>query len=140
MNDLVYKGKWIYNWFSNFQLSPIIVDDNVYPSVENYYQSQKTLNLEERKQFETCFPSKAKKLGRSVKLRDDWEQVKLEVMEKALRIKFVPGTVWYDKLMETEGEIVEWNNWGDRFWGKTLDGKGENHLGKILIKIRDGAN
>lgn len=140
MNNLTYKGKWIYNWFSNMELDPIIIDNIEYPSVENYYQSQKTLDLIKRRQFETCNPSYSKKLGKSVKLRDDWEQVKFNVMEKALRIKFAPGTSWYNKLKETQGEIVEWNNWNDKIWGKTLDGKGENHLGKILMKIRDKSN
>lgn len=134
---IVYKGKWVYNWFSNMEIDPITIDGITYPSVENYYQAQKTLDLEQRKQFETCSPSYSKRLGRAVNLRDDWGQVKLSVMEKALRVKFAPDTKWYNKLKETEGEIVETNNWNDKFWGKTLDGIGENYLGKILMKIRD---
>ena len=134
---IVYKGKWVYNWFSNMEPDPITIDNITYPSVENYYQSQKTLDLTERRQFETCNPGYSKKLGKSIKLRNDWEQIKFDVMEKALKIKFALGTSWYTKLKETEGEIVEWNNWNDKIWGKTLDGIGENHLGKILMKIRD---
>jgi len=45
-NNLQYKGKYIYNWFSNFEPITIIIDNVKYPSVENYYQSQKTLDLE----------------------------------------------------------------------------------------------
>lgn len=135
--NLVYKGKFVYNWFSNFELVKITIDDITYPSIENYYQSQKTLDLEERKRFETCGPGQSKAYGKRIKLRDDWEEVKYDIMEKALRVKFAPGTDQYIKLKATEGEIVEWNNWGDRIWGKTLDGVGENNLGKILMKIRD---
>lgn len=135
--NLIYKGKWIYNWFSNMEIDPIVIDGTTYLSVENYYQSQKTLDLKQRKQFEICNPGYSKKLGRTVKLREDWEQIKLSVMEKALRIKFFPGTIWYARLEMEKGEIVEWNNWGDKFWGKTIDGVGENNLGKILMKIRD---
>ena len=59
-------------------------------------------------------------------------------MEYALRIKFAPGTSWYTKLMATGNEeIVELNNWNDVYWGSTLDGRGENHLGKLLIKLRE---
>ncbi len=31
--------------------------------------------------------------------------------------------------------LVEENTWGDTFWG-TVNGYGENHLGRILIDIR----
>ena len=39
--------------------------------------------------------------------------------------------------MQTEdAELVEDNWWGDKFWG-VCNGEGENHLGKLLMKIRD---
>lgn len=137
MKKLEYKGKWIYNWFSNFEPIKITIDGITYPSVENYYQSQKTLDLEERKQFIICTPSKSKFLGRNVTLRKDWDRVKFSIMKKALEIKFAKGTEQANKLLETgTEEIVEWNNWGDRIWGKTLDGRGENYLGLMLMEIR----
>ena len=134
---IVYKGKWVYNWFSNMEIDPITIDGITYPSVENYYQGMKSGHPKIIKLFSEMTPSKAKFNGRHLDLREDWEQVKFEVMEKALRIKFAPGTIWYARLEMEEGEIVEWNNWGDKIWGKTLNGIGENHLGKILMKIRD---
>ena len=137
MDNIIYRGKYVYNWFSNFERDPIIIDGITYPSVENYYQGMKNGSLEKLKMFSKLKPSQAKWLGKKIKLRDDWNEVKFQVMEKALRIKFAPGTKWYTKLKATEGEIVEWNNWGDQVWGKTLNGVGENHLGKILMKIRD---
>lgn len=140
IDNLQYKDKWVHNWFSNLEPFSIEIDGIIYPSVENYYQSQKTLDLDKRKQFENCNPYYAKKLGKTLTIRPDWEQVKFDVMEKALRIKFTKNTEYGQKLMQTEGEIVEWNNWGDKIWGKTLDGKGENRLGKILMKIRDELN
>lgn len=134
---IVYKGKWVYNWFSNMEIDPITIDGITYPAVENYYQGMKSGHPKILKLFSEMTPSKAKFNGRHLDLREDWEQVKFEVMEKALRIKFAPGTIWYARLEMEEGEIVETNNWNDKFWGKTLDGIGENHLGKILMKIRD---
>jgi ribA/ribD-fused uncharacterized protein len=137
MSNLVYKGRWVYNWFSNMELDPITIDGITYPSVENYYQGMKSGHPKILQIFSKLPPYQAKKEGKRLKLRDDWEQIKFDVMEKALRIKFAPGTSWYTKLKATEGEIVEWNNWGDKIWGKTLNGEGENNLGKILMKIRD---
>jgi len=59
-------------------------------------------------------------------------------MKKALDIKFAKGTNQANKLLETgNDEIIEWNNWGDRIWGKTLDGIGENRLGIMLMDIRN---
>ena len=92
--NLQYRGRWIYNWFSNMDITPITIDGITYASVENYYQSQKTLDSELRKNFLNCLPSQSKRLGKQVKLRDDWEQVKEHVMEKALRVKFAPNTKW----------------------------------------------
>ena len=134
--EIVYKGKWVYNWFSNMEIDTITIDGITYPAVENYYQGMKSGHPKILKLFSEMTPSKAKFNGRHLDLREDWEQVKFEVMEKALRIKFAPGTIWYARLEMEEGEIVEWNNWGDKIWCKTLNGIGENHLGKILMKIR----
>ena len=133
-------GRWIENWFSNFLPNdkPFIYQGMTFYTVENFFQAMKTLDIEERKLIAAATPSKAKRLGRKVKLREDWEEKKLQVMEYALRIKFVPGTSWYTKLMATGNEeIVELNNWNDVYWGSTLDGRGENHLGKLLIKLRE---
>ena len=60
-------------------------------------------------------------------------------METALRYKFAPGTSWHAQLMATgQEEMVEWNTWGDRYWGREVrDGRRENHLGQLLMKLRD---
>lgn len=78
----------------------------------------------------------AKRLGKQVELRSDWNEVKLSIMEKILRAKFQGELL--QKLLAVKGEIVERNNWGDFYWG-ICNGKGENHLGKLLMKIRDEA-
>ena len=132
------NGRFIDNWFSNFKASPIYVGNKMWPDVETYFQAMKTKDEHEQEQIRTCgSPSNAKRLGRKVQLRVDWEHVKESIMEIALRVKFRPGTEWREKLDATTGPIIEWNNWGDRYWGMTLDGIGKNRLGEILMKIRD---
>ena len=134
---------WTRNWFSNFEPMdvPFVYQGIAYITAEHFFQAMKAdkEDLATRALIASGTASEAKKLGRKVKLRKDynWDEIKLLVMEDILRIKFAPGTSWYYKLVATEGEIVEWNNWGDRVWGKTYDGIGENHLGKILMKIRE---
>jgi hypothetical protein len=81
-------------------------------------------------------------MGRWLKLRPDWEKIKLSIMEDLLRQKFSPAklgtflesTVFIDESGEPT-TLVEKNWWGDRFWGVYED-SGENHLGKLLMKIR----
>jgi ribA/ribD-fused uncharacterized protein len=133
------------NWFSNFvQMDEPLVEDGIaYWTVEQYYQAMKTLNTNHRSTIATSSAGDAKKLGRKVELRPDWEEIKLSVMEKALRYKFQRGTSQYKKLMSTGSEkIVEWNYWHDNYWGvctcqRCSARRGENHLGKILMKIRE---
>lgn len=139
--ELKYKGRFVDNWFSNFNGGPVTVDYVTYPSVENYYQSQKTEDLRAREIFQKCSPSTAKKLGRNLNLRKDWDSIKTEIMFKGLLQKFKPGTKQAAALLSTgKAEIVEWNNWGDQYWGKTLDGVGSNVLGSLLMQIRDILN
>ena len=129
-----FRGKY---WFlSNFYESPIEDENIIYPTVEHYFQAQKTLNREEKlKIAKASKPAKAKKMGRQVNLRKDWEDIKLQVMEKALRQKFQDPALCEKLIATGDEELVEGNPWGDRYWG-VCKGSGKNKLGKLLMKIR----
>ena len=129
---------WIRNWFSNMVISPMIIDGIVYNSVENYFQSHKSLDRDERIRIASLLPSISKKEGRKLKLREDWEEVKYEVMKTALRVKF-NSKYWKDELLSTgDSIIIEWNNWNDKIWGVPINNCiGENLLGKALMEIRE---
>ena len=132
-----FKGQ--YYFLSNFFRSSIEIDAVVYPTVEHYYQAMKTQDQTERERIISAgSPSQAKKYGRQSTLRSDWESIKLEVMERALRVKFQDKEL-RKKLLATEDNVLEeGNTWGDTFWGvNSKTGKGKNHLGKLLMKIRD---
>ena len=135
-NNLEYKGRHVYNWFSNFVLSPFELDGKRWQTVEAYFAAQKTFDEDKKEEIRLSNPSKAKYLGRKVKLRPDWEEVKLKVMYKALKAKWTQPK-WAKQLLDTGDEpIIEWNNWRDDFWGVTLNGRGRNHLGILLMQIR----
>lgn len=127
-------------FLSNFYPCKVELDDVEYPSVEHAYQAAKTLDTAERKQFhKSPLPTaaQAKKLGRKLSMRPDWEGVKLGVMEKLLVQKFAHPEL-LELLKETgDAELVEGNYWGDDFWGVDKKKGGKNHLGKLLMKIRD---
>ena len=90
-------------------------------------------------EFCSLTPNCAKRLGRQVELRSDWETVKYDVMYQVCMAKFQQNPELLRKLVRTgDAELIEGNTWGDRVWGVDLyRGVGENHLGKILMKIRE---
>lgn len=130
-----FRGEHFF--LSNFYSSPVTVDNIYYPTVEHAYQASKTLDYLERERIRRAqTPGIAKKLGKRITLREDWEDIKLSVMEYLLRQKFSREPL-REKLKQTgDADLIEGNLWGDRFWG-VYNGKGENHLGRLLMKIRD---
>lgn len=126
-----------YAFLSNFYDSPIQNGDIVFPTVEHYFQAQKTNDLEmQRKIAAAPTPGKAKQMGRRVELRGDWEDIKDHIMFVAIDKKFsIPEL--QEKLLATgDEELVEGNWWGDQYWG-VCNGKGKNKLGKILMAKRE---
>lgn len=125
------------NYFlSNFWGCSVEMDGVVYSSVEHAYQAAKTNNLQERERIQKApTPGEAKRRGRSVTLREDWESVKLPVMKQLVINKF-RNVELAARLKATGGaELIEGNWWGDTFWG-ICKGEGENHLGYILMEVR----
>ena len=80
-------------------------------------------------------PGAAKRMGRKIAIRNDWEAVKEKVMLSVVRAKFEDA--YLRRLLTATGTaaLIEGNEWGDRFWG-VCRGEGENRLGKILMKVR----
>jgi hypothetical protein len=132
-----------YRWLSNFTPVKIRVGNLTYPSVEHAYMAAKS---NERKWKETCATGgftagRVKRLSREITLCDNWEEVKLKVMEGLLRAKFNQEP--FKTLLINTGEqhIQEGNMWNDKFWGICLKtNKGQNHLGKLIMQIRDELN
>lgn len=130
-----FRGE--HSFLSNMSNSPIKIGDNVYPSAEHAFQAAKTTIKSERDAIlKASTPAEAKRLGRKVTLRENWNQKREEIMEEIIRQKFKQNESLAKKLIETgDRELMEGNTWGDKFWG-VVDGNGQNKLGKILMKIR----
>lgn len=131
-----------FAFLSNFYPVKVEFEDCPFPTVENGYQAAKTDNLLERVFFMNVEPAQAKRLGRQVILRVDWEQVKEAVMFDLLRQKFEDPTLCA-KLKATGGQsLVEGNWWHDNYWGSCRcpehKGRiGKNRLGFMLMQLRD---
>lgn len=129
-----FKNKYFF--LSNFYESPITYNGLTYRNNEAAFQAQKTLDDKVKKMFIDLTALEAKRKGRRVKLRSDWESVKIQIMYEICAIKFQNNEELGKLLMDTKGQhLEEGNNWGDTFWG-TVNGKGMNNLGKILMNVR----
>lgn len=126
-----------HSFLSNFYPSPIKDTHFEYATVEHYFAANKTLNISEREKIvNASTPGKAKRLGRELVLRDDWEAVKYDVMRTAISLKFELNSDLSKALLNTEDHyLVEGNTWGDKTWGQ-VNGVGSNWLGIILMARR----
>jgi ribA/ribD-fused uncharacterized protein len=128
-----------YRWLSNFALVNVVFEGVVYPSIEHAYVAAKTTDPEFRKEIlnPLLAAGTVKVMGRGVKVRNDWDNIKLTVMEDLVRQKFNQEP-FKTKLIETSDEYIqEGNYWGDSYWGVNMKtGDGMNHLGELIMMIR----
>lgn len=132
-----FDGK--HRWLSNFYECPVEIDGIVYPSAEHAFVAAKTDDAELKAKIATIeTPGWAKKFGRKLPLRDNWDSIRVEEMYKIVLAKFTQNDWLASKLVATwPVELIEGNYWNDRFWGQDLAGYGSNHLGKILMRVRE---
>lgn len=129
-------------FLSNFFPAEVEYGGVVYPTVEHAFQAAKTDIEDEREEIRTAStPGEAKRLGRKVTLRADWEKVKESVMEDLVRQKFTRHRPLAAELLDTgDAQLIEGNAWGDTTWGMVEKGgkwSGKNLLGRILMRVRE---
>ena len=148
--------------YHNMYEAPVVLDGEIWPSIRHYVEAQKFVDIvdisyqeewpnpprlsELHKEFEYMMniriarsPEEAARMGRdrSLPLRPDWEEVKDEIMFKALVAKFTQHKDLYDLLMSTEDALIVEHTERDRYWGDGENGKGKSMLGNLLMKLRD---
>ena len=130
-----FKGE--YRWLSNFWPAQVMLNGINFPTVEHAYQAAKSDQPAKWAHFATLpKPSDAKRAGARLKLRADWDSIKLSIMEGLVRQKFNDPDL-RQKLFDTGAQLLEeTNHWGDTFWG-ICNNEGNNHLGKILMRVRE---
>lgn len=130
-------------FLSNFAYldEPIWFEKVEYSTVEHFFHAMKTVDQMERISIARAPLKGLKARGRAVELRPDWDEVKLSVMKDALEYKFGDANPRLrDKLLATgDMELIEHNQWGDTYWG-VCKGVGKNHLGRLLMEVRDDLN
>jgi len=132
-----------FAFMSNFEPAKVVIGGLLFDTIEHGFQAAKSFDPEDWEKIQACAtPGQAKRMGRKVTLRPDWEEAKIPVMEELLRQKF-SNPKFKEMLEETRGlQIIEGNKWHDNFWGdceckKCVKKPGQNNLGKLLMKIRE---
>lgn len=140
--SIINRFTGTYAFLSNFYPCCVVSNGMMFHSVEAAFQAAKCANPEDQAQFLTLSPTQAKRRGRQVQMRADWDAHKLKVMYDLLACKFKDNLELRAKLLETGNAIlVEGNTWHDNYWGcctcPQCGGKrGRNNLGRLLMKLR----
>jgi ribA/ribD-fused uncharacterized protein len=131
-----FRGQ--FDFLSNFYNSPVKSNHGLtYPTSEHAYQAMKSTKPSDRFYIASLkTAADAKRASRSLSIRPDWENVKRKLMYKIVLAKFTQNIDLTMRLIDTlDSELVEGNYWNDTYWG-VCNGDGENHLGRILMKVR----
>lgn len=135
IDDFHTKGN---EFLSNFYPCEIQYGRFVYGSSECAYMSAKREDVNWKEFCSENKPGVVKKKSKSVKIREDWDRIKIRVMFDVLRIKFAIPELRNMLLATGDQQIVEGNTWGDTFYGVDKNtGVGRNFLGRIIMKIRE---
>jgi len=135
-----FRGE--FRFLSNFVGECVTPKGTRCATVEHGFQAAKTLDPAEQRMVLACStPGQAKRAGRRVTLRANWDAVKLNVMSTLVKAKFSQSPALAAKLLATgDAMLVEGNTWHDNFWGSCTCAKcgncGKNMLGRILMEVR----
>ena len=134
---MIKEFKKEFSFLSNFFIHKEISYDGLRSdNVEALFQAMKAFSRFDAIQIAGCSsPSEAKRLGRQIKMKPNWDSIKVGIMKEILIEKFrIPKL--RQKLLDTGSEYLQEGNWwGDTFWG-VCKGVGDNNLGKLLMEIR----
>ncbi len=143
MTVYFYKVDEPYGCFSNFSPHGIHLQGKDWPTVEHYYQAQKFAGTSEEGVISLIYaaatPVEAAALGRDPKrrLRPDWHEAKYYIMREAVFTKFLTHKDIQAPLLATGSELIVENSATDYYWGCGADKTGQNHLGRILMSVRE---
>lgn len=133
---MIVRFEGPHQFLSNFYELSFMWRGRFAESAEHHFQAAKTDDEEHKwKILHARSPGMAKRLGRKAPLRDDWDETRLSIMESIVRTKFQNPNLRVALIATGDRELIEGNWWGDTYWGM-CKGVGENHLGKILMKVR----
>ncbi len=137
--DVINQFKGEYDFLNNRFGCRFVWQGLQYGNAEAAFQSSKCEDKSDRKVYAGCSADKAALKGKDQIPFIGWEDTRLDIMESILRAKFEQNPALMKKLTDTGNRIlINGNNKQETFWGVDLySWQGENHLGKILVNIRN---
>ena len=135
-----YRINEEYGCFSNFSKHGFYINGKYFMTSEHYFQSQKFEGTDFEEEVRLAeSPMEAANMGRdrNKPLRQDWEDVKDDIIRNAVLEKFKANEDAKTLLLSTGNEELIEKTTGDYYWGCGSKGTGKNMLGKILMEVRD---
>lgn len=120
-----------FRFLSNFWYNP-----DGYTNEHRFQAAKAASEADAKWVMESKTPGEAKRRGRAIVMREDWNDIRIPVMLELTAEKFKDERLRMQLLMTGDAELIEGNTWGDKFWG-VCGGEGENWLGKTLMKVRE---
>lgn len=139
-----YIGFYPREFFAldNFSSFGIVMDGKLYPTVEHAYQAGKFVEtaIEIAEEIRLCLSAhEAKRIAHAniAMQAKNWDDIKVDFMEKLLRLKLEQNSYVKQKLLQTKGYLICEDSPKDRFWGIGENRDGKNMLGKLWMKLRE---
>ena len=130
-----------YYEFTNFYPAPFTVEGKTWPTSEHYFQAQKFVGTPYMEIIRKLSTSReAFQITRDPTVsqwkREDWEDVKDDIMLNALTCKFTQHASLGKKLSKTSDKWLVEHTANDSYWADGGDGTGQNKLGQFLMQVR----
>ena len=124
-------------WLSNFAPDRFEFRGRTCPTAEHAYQAAKAAMPAGAGRVLACrSAAEARRTGRQIAMRPDWNRVKVQTMREVIEARFAPGRPAAARLAATgDAELVHHAPW-DGYWGTGRDGRGRNELGRMLMAQR----
>ena len=135
-----YKEFGPLGYLANYSNHGFYKNGIYYKTVEHYYQSEKFDNKEiTENRINATTPKEASNIGRDRNniRKPNFKQIKDDVMYEGVLEKFRQNKDIQEKLLETGNEEIREMTIDEYYWGVGKDQSGENHIGRILMRVRD---
>ncbi|KIP09433.1 hypothetical protein PHLGIDRAFT_50683, partial [Phlebiopsis gigantea 11061_1 CR5-6] len=131
-----------YYEFTNIANYSVRYEGRRYPTGEHLFQALKFMETDSRlAERVRRMPTPREALREATRLRNrqrtDWFEVNVGFMDQILQAKFSQHPHLERLLLNTGSrELIE-DSPVDSFWGIGANGRGQNELGKALMRLRD---